>query len=79
MAGITLEVAQARLELWLAAEEAVAVAGQSYSIDTGGTRRTLTRADLPEIRKSIDYWQKQVSRLSRGVPGPSVRYVVPGE
>lgn len=42
-------VLNARLKQYLAAEEAVLVAGQSYKIGN----RTLTRADLAEIRAAI--------------------------
>ncbi len=42
-------VLNARLKQYLAAEEAVLVAGQSYKIGN----RTLTRADLAEIREAI--------------------------
>lgn len=77
MAGITLEKAQEMLTLWLAAEEAVAVTGQSYTINTGAGSRTLTRANLSEIRTSINYWQQKVSRLEAGRSGPRVRYIAP--
>lgn len=74
MAGITLETAQARLDIWLAAEEAVAVRGQSYAI----AGRSLNRADLSDIRKSIDYWQGKVTQLSANISGRGrVRYAVP--
>ncbi len=58
MAGITLEVAQKHLEEWLEAELRVTT-GQSYTIGS----RTLTRANLTEIRNSIDYWNKKVLAL----------------
>jgi len=58
MAGITLEVAQKHLEEWLEAELKVTT-GQSYTIGS----RTLTRANLTEIRNSIDYWNKKVLAL----------------
>ena len=61
MAGITLAQAEAKLALWLAAEEKVAT-GQSYSI----AGRSLTRANLGEIRETIDYWDSKVQRLTRG-------------
>lgn len=73
MAGITLAQAEAKLTAWLAAEDTVANRGQSYSI--GG--RSLSRADLSEIRESIDYWDRKVKELtatSAGRRGP--RYVV---
>lgn len=61
MAGITLAQAEAKLTLWMAADDAVAK-GQSYTI--GG--RALSRADAAEIRANIDYWEAKVQRLSRG-------------
>ena len=61
MAGITLEQAESKLSTWLDAEDAVA-ASQSYSI----SGRMLTRANLKEIRETIDYWERKVHKLSRG-------------
>lgn len=74
MAGITLAQAQAKLDAWLDAETAIAERGQNYSI----AGRTLSRANLSEVRESIDYWNKKVETLSAsaaGTRGP--RYVVP--
>ncbi|MBA4341159.1 MAG: hypothetical protein C0423_03280 [Methylibium sp.] len=69
MAGITLAIAQARLDAYLAAELAV-LGGQRYEIEG----RMLQRADLGEIRKGIDVWNQRVQALSRGsraiVPRP---------
>lgn len=48
------------MAVWLEAEKVVAT-GQEYTIG----RRSLKRADLGEIRKSIEYWQGQVYKLSR--------------
>jgi hypothetical protein len=72
MAGVTLAVAQAQLELWLAADAAVA-SGQSYSIKD----RSLSRADAAEITNKIEYWNGWVQRLSRAASGRGrTRYVV---
>ncbi len=59
MAGITLADAQAQLAAWLAASTAVAT-GQSYTIEG----RSLTRADLDAINRSIDKWDQRVQALS---------------
>ncbi len=59
MAGITLAVAEAKLTTWLNANDRIA-AGQSYRIG----ERILTRADLGEVRKEIEYWQSWVEKLS---------------
>jgi len=61
MAGIALAQAEAKLALWLAAEDAVANS-QSYTMGS----RSMTRANLREIRETIDYWERRVQRLSRG-------------
>lgn len=58
MAGITLETAKRHLDTWLEAEMAVANA-QSYTIGS----RTMTKANLAEIRKAIEYWQGKVTTL----------------
>ena len=60
MAGITLETAQRMLDVWVAAEESVSH-GQSYQIGN----RSLTKADLTQIGKRIEYWSNKVTGLSR--------------
>lgn len=61
---ISLATAQSQLTAWLAAS-AAAAGNQSYEIDTGGTRRKLTRADAAEIRQQIIFWQNIVARATR--------------
>ena len=61
MAGITLAQAEAKLTLWLAADDAVA-AGQSYQIGS----RMLTRAHAGMIRENIEFWEAKAQKLSRG-------------
>lgn len=65
MAGITKEQAEAQLNAWLAASQAVAQ-GQSYTISTDSGSRSLTRANAQEILRQIQFWDTQVKRLSRG-------------
>lgn len=57
--GITLEIADARLKAYLAAEEKV-LAGQAYEYGD----RKLTRADLGEIREGIKHWSGLVDQLN---------------
>jgi hypothetical protein len=71
MAGITLEQAQARLDQYLAAEEAVLL-GQQYEI--GG--RMLRRADLQAIQEGIRIWDDRVEKLSAKAAG-RVRAISP--
>lgn len=66
--------AQAHLDLWLAANQAASL-GQSYSITTENGSRSLTRADLTEIRSEISFWSRQVKELTaqaQGVKNPGV-------
>lgn len=66
-----LETAREHLNAWLQAELAVST-GQSYKIGS----RQLQRADLPEIRKQIQFWKKEVQALE-GKPRRRVTRVVP--
>lgn len=75
MAGITLEVAQTMLDLWLAAETALA-SSQSYSITVEGNTRQLTRADLADVSKQVEIWNSRVISLSNRASGKSrIRYI----
>ncbi len=74
MAGITLAQAQAKLALWMAADDAVS-SGQSYQADINGNSRRLTRANANEIQKNIEFWNRMCQRLSRG--GARVRGITP--
>lgn len=51
MAIFSVKLCQKKLNTWLAAEESIAT-GQSYQIGT----RMLTRADLEDVRKEMEYW-----------------------
>ncbi len=66
---ITLERAQQHLNSWLDAELKVSIKGQSYSLGS----RTLTYANLSEIRKQIDYWSSKVAVCKIEESGKTVR------
>lgn len=70
--GISYELAKERLNLWLDANEAVAT-GQSYTIGS----RSLTRANLNDIQKQIEYWGTIVTKCERGLRGPYVQRAIP--
>lgn len=53
-----LETAKKHYRAWLAAELELTMA-QSYSVGT----RTLTRANLAEVRKQIEYWENKIAQL----------------
>ena len=54
-----VEQYQARLDLYLSAEQAILQGAQSYGIGS----RNLTRADLKEVRSTIEYLTNMVSQL----------------
>lgn len=58
MAGITLERARQHLLAWLEAELAITTS-QSYTIGS----RSLTRANLDEVRKQVAFWENKVAEL----------------
>lgn len=64
MAGITLESAQAQLNLYLAAEAKV-LEGQQYEI----AGRMLKRADLADIHAGISLWDSRVKQLTNRATG----------
>lgn len=68
MAGITLEIAEAKLAFWIGVDEAVG-GGQSIEVDTGAGRRKFSLADADVIRKNIDYWNSWCQRLAVGSSG----------
>lgn len=76
MPGITVERAQQMLDLWLQAEEALSTS-QSYTIETDGSSRTLTRADLADVGKRVSYWQGKLASAERRASGRGgMRYLV---
>lgn len=56
MANYSIQFCQTQLDKYVAAEEKV-LSGQSYSI--GG--RSLTRANLADIRNGIEYWNDKLT------------------
>lgn len=48
---------------WQRAFDAIAKGGQSYEMRDGDTTRTLTRANLAEIRKTIIWLDSKISEL----------------
>ena len=53
-----IEIARHHLNAWLEAELELTT-HQSYKIGS----RSLTKADLGQIRKQIEFWQNQVAKL----------------
>jgi hypothetical protein len=57
--SITLQIAKDALAAWIKADLSVAK-GQSYSMNG----RSLTLANIREIREQIHYWERRVIALS---------------
>lgn len=72
MDWISIDEARSTLRMWLDAERAVAT-GQSYRIGT----RSLTRANLADIRDSIQFWRREIARLESNQKGARVFRAVP--
>ena len=70
MTGITLAIAQSKLDAYLAAETAV-LSGQKYEIEG----RMLWRANLKEIQDGINIWDQRVKRLSARSAGRAAAIV----
>lgn len=56
MAIFSKEICEKKLKIWMDAEEAIAT-GQRYQIGT----RMLTRADLEDVRKEMEYWATKLA------------------
>ena len=67
----TKEQCQRHFDMWLAAEEKVAM-GQSYTIGN----RTLTRVNASEIAKNIELWAERLER-AEGKTGPRFVQFIP--
>jgi hypothetical protein len=69
---MTWQEAEVHLKAWQAADLAVST-GQSYSLGS----RSLTRANIADIRQQIAYWEKKVLELQTGRRGARVMRAVP--
>lgn len=71
--SITLQQAQEHLDAWLAADIALSK-GESYTINTGGGTRQLTRANRDAVKDAIQYWSTQVDILGNATPRQMASY-----
>jgi len=72
--GITLEMCQAKLNMYLEAEEKVLL-GQAYNIDG----KEVTRADLGRILKGIELWEERCRKYANpNDVGMTIENVRPG-
>ena len=74
MAGITLQQAEAKLQLYLGAIDKIII-GQRVEIDG----QSLTRANLADVERALQFWDTKVKELSSSASGRRrVRTVAPG-
>jgi len=72
--GITLEMCQVKLKMYLDAEEKVLL-GQAYNIDG----KEVTRADLGMIQKGIEIWSNRCRKYGNPEDvGMTIENVRPG-
>lgn len=58
-----LELALDNYSMWYDANQSLSL-GKSYTISNGqNSSRTMTNADADEVKKNLDYWENEVSRL----------------
>lgn len=65
MAIFTLTEIDQQMALWKTALSTVSL-GQSYRMNTGTTDKTLTMADLPEIRTTLRFLENERRGLVKG-------------
>lgn len=65
MAGITLDIAQARLTAYLAAEEKLLTGHLSVKIND----KEFRRSELSQIQAGVALWNSRVQSLSAAAPG----------
>ena len=74
MAGITLAHAQSRLDALMAAYDKIII-GQRVEMEG----QSLTRSNLPDVQRGIEYWDKKVKELSASAAGRGrMRTISPG-
>lgn len=74
MAGITLQQAEAKLQLYLDAIDKI-ILKQRVEIDG----QSLTRANLADVEAAVQFWDGKVKALSASASGRRrVRTVAPG-
>lgn len=74
MAGITLAHAQERLDALMAAHDKIII-GQKVEMEG----QSLTRSNLPDVQRGIEYWDKKVKELSASAAGRGrMRTISPG-
>ncbi len=53
-----------------------AISGKSYTINTGGGSRSITRQDASWLRKELQYWDNEISKINSNQKGISTKFVI---
>lgn len=72
-----IEATQAAIVAYEAAILALATGAQSYSLDTGQTRQTVTKANMSEMRNMLLILENRLATLEARLEGASFQ-AVPG-
>lgn len=70
MSLLNKEEVKAKYLMWSKCENTIAVGGQEYEVEG----RKFTRADLPEVRKQMNYWESRYNAL--GKKRKSKRFII---
>lgn len=54
-----------------------ALQGKSYTINLGGTSRSVTRNDAEFLRKEWQMWEQRLSQAQTGRTGIPTRFITP--
>jgi len=63
---------QAAIVAYEAAILALSTGAQSYSLDTGQTRQNVTKANLTELRKTLEWLNSQLAQYDAQISGGAV-------
>lgn len=73
-----IEKTKAVIELWETAESQLASGVQSYTIDTGQSRQTVTQANITEVRKYLESLYARLAAFEARVGKCGTTRMAPG-
>ncbi len=69
-----IDATKAAITAYRAAILALSSGAQSYSLDTGQTKQSVTKANLTELRKTLEWLNKELRRLDDELNGGGGNY-----
>jgi uncharacterized coiled-coil DUF342 family protein len=69
-----IDATKAAITAYHAAILALSSGAQSYSLDTGQTKQSVTKANLTELRKTLDWLNKELRQLDDELNGGGGNY-----